>query len=379
MKVFLFTDPHIGLSRASHTSVRSRKLLQHHLYMHAVEIAKVGANDNDVVICVGDLFDRYTNKEDIILQGGDVADYCDYVLAGNHDLKNNVDTMSSFQLLMDRPSQNHKRSETKFVISEDPTQPYVSRQLLGSPKHNIGFHRAYFIPHCFTQEAFVASIEQACAMNEEAGKRDEVNKIHSYLFLHCNVGEAHGKVEDEGTTLALTDDLQKRVSECFTRVLIGHEHSPRTLRGNIHVLGNTFPVHFGEIGDRFSYVLDIDTNELTATKIFSEADDFKTFQIDDFLEQKGEINTAVGLVEITGEVKAEEYSEFSRALQKFWRLNEESLFAVKNSVVIKHAAAVQKVVRGGRASLREVIGKEVVTAGYGEEFAEISRELGSDS
>lgn len=362
MKVFLFTDPHIGLNRTSHTSVRSRKLLQQHLYEHALGLVKPAFTDHDLTICVGDLFDRYTNKEDIIRQGGDVADLCNFVLAGNHDLKNNVDTLSSLQLIAQRSV-----VPTSFIISQDPTQPFISVQPV------TGGHTFCFIPHCFTQEAFAASIEQACSYARNL-------KANHYLFLHCNVGEAHGKVEDEGTTLALTDELQERVSACFTRVLIGHEHSPRTLRKNIHVLGNTFPVHFGEIGDRFTYVLDTDTNELTPTKIFSQDEDFKQFHVDDFLEQRGEISTAVGLIEITGEVKAEEYSDFSRALQKFWRLNEETLFAVKNNVTVKHAAAVQKAVRsGGRASLREVIGKEVVTAGYGEEFGEISRELNDDN
>lgn len=356
MKVFLFTDPHIGLSRSSHTSVRSRKLLQQHLYEHALGLVKEARNTHATTVCVGDLFDRYTNKEDIIRQGGEIADECDYVLAGNHDLKNNVDTLSSLQLVAGRSA-----AQTSFVISPDPTQPFMQVSAIHEG------HTFCFIPHCFTQEVFVESIVRACTYARNLKK-------HHYLFLHCNVGEAHGKVEDEGTTLALTDDLQKRVSECFTRVFVGHEHSPRTVHKNIEILGNTFPVHFGEIGDRYSYTLDTHTNELTLNQIFSTARDFKQFELDEFMEQAGNIDTDVGLVEIVGEIKAEEYSDYSRALQKFWRTNEDTLFAVKNNVQIKHATAVQKTVRGSRATLREVISKEVVAAGYQAEFDEIRQD-----
>lgn len=362
MKVLFFTDPHIGIRRSSHTTVASQEKLRTFLFEEVMKMLEEQRQDfepYDLTVCLGDLFDLYSNKEDIIAQGAQVVRQCDFILAGNHDLRNNVNTTSSLQLLAKMDSDNE---EPKFVISPDGSKPYA-RTVDICEEHALAF-----VPHCFDQATFEESIDLAIKQKQK--------DVFTILCLHCNVGEGFGHAEAEGTTLYLTDAMQSKINKHFDLCVVGHEHVPKKTK-KIVTLGNFFPVSFGEVADRFVYVFDTETRELEKIKTFDAADQWVEFNVFDLLESGGEIDCAIPLVEIEGEIEAKSYPDLSRALLKFWRHNEDSLFAVKNSVVVERPNDIgrQKDSKTMKMSLIDVVKGSAKKADFDEELAVITQEI----
>ena len=91
----LFTDPHLGTRRAAHTTRDSSKKLTLALFKQAWDIIEDAENP----VCLGDLFDRSQNSEDVLVQGYEIASNCRWVLAGNHDESDRADTVTSLRAL----------------------------------------------------------------------------------------------------------------------------------------------------------------------------------------------------------------------------------------------------------------------------------------
>lgn len=369
MKVLFFTDPHIGVRRASHTTTASQEKMRQFIFDEVVSMLDKNRGEmsaDDITVCLGDLFDLYSNKEDTLKQGVVVASRCDYVLAGNHDLRNNVDTVSSLQLLQHMEIQDDSAvdsEKSKFIISPNGASPYyrnveVCEELALS-----------FIPHCFTQEIFEKSLDEAISNRP---------KTFTILCLHCNVSEGFGHSEADATALYLTDEMQKKIRKHFDLCLVGHEHEPKEDK-RIVTLGNFFPVSFGEIGNRYVYWFDTETKQLTKDAIFGTDEQYASFSVYEFLSSGGDIETGVPMVEIVGDITAAEYPDLSRALMKFWKINNETLFAVKNSVSVERPEAVKKNDKGSRMSLPELIKASASKAGFDEELNALTSEIERNS
>lgn len=339
----LFTDPHLGLKRSSNTTQKSQQLLRDHLYELALELAQKESS-----ICVGDLFDKSENSEEIILQGIEVSKPCRYVLAGNHDIKNIADSVTSFDVV--------KVTKSGMVSSPDLSKPYI-----------YSHAGLTFIPHCMTQAIFEESIREAC----NAPYPDPEKSPTLALFLHCNVGDGFGDLEGDGSCLWLTSELQKLVVERFDFVLVGHEHEPRTLHdGKLVILGNTFPLGFGEIADRYYYTLDTEKKTLERTLSVRASDIFEELPVELLFSAKGTNETTKLLVDITGEINANESSEYARYISTFWKTNPH-LLMVRKSVEVRNMGKLVGECKVDRRGLVEIIRDQLGSRGFSVEMAEL--------
>ena len=81
MKLCIFSDTHLNVSRQAHTTAESSKKLNDRLYEQATNCLSM---EHENVI-VGDLFDKTFNPEWAIIQGIRIAKQA-FVLAGNHEI-----------------------------------------------------------------------------------------------------------------------------------------------------------------------------------------------------------------------------------------------------------------------------------------------------
>lgn len=362
-----FTDPHLGVRRKSHTTTHSQKTLQDFIYHACLDLVTKGKEANAEVIIGGDLFDKYSNSEDIIQQGLEICKDSRIVVGGNHDQSNNNEKTSSLMLIS--TALEDQSLENPIIYNKAPNEPYCySTTFVGESDVVITT-----VPHCITQELFEQSIDLAI-------KNTEISIDHNILLLHCNVGEAYGNVESEGTTLALTDSMQDKVAKHFDLVMVGHEHNPRTLKnGKIVVMGNIFPIAFGEMGDRYCYWYDTETNELTKETISLESEQISRISIDDLLSSAGDLDVQTPYIEFTGDIAPADYPAASRALVKFWKVNHDILFAAKSSFsVMTDEATKRSIELITSESLKKEVEDKVKLTAFFKEFQEIADELSGE-
>lgn len=297
----LFTDPHIGTKRAAHTTRESSKLLQTALYEAALEAAK--SSDNSV--CLGDLFDRSLNPEDVLVQGFNVAEHCRWVLSGNHDCLNREGVVTSLEAL--------KEMHCHIISAPVMSVPFFATD-----------EACYMVPHHASQELFEQALFQAA---EHAAKQREGKA--SVLMLHCNYDCAFD-IEDD--TLNLSHAMAEELLVAFDYIFIGHEHKPSThFDGRLVILGNTHPTSFADVSDKFSYTLQIDDGfiQLDQTCIWSAADHYREIKLGAELPNL----TGVQFVDVVGVAEADDALVVSEFVQSIWKSSDQ-LLAVRNNVQI---------------------------------------------
>ena len=236
MKLCIFSDTHLNVSRQAHTTSESSKKLNDRLYEQAVNCL---SSEHENVV-VGDLFDKTFNPEWAIIQGIHIAKQA-FVLAGNHDETNREGTKCSLEVVHASVGQ-------------------VIRQLRMGYPHVKVIGDMVLVPHHATQELFDQALEEAVKMSLEL-------KGYRYLFVHCNRGEAIGDKSD--STLYISDEQEDKLLGYFNRIFYGHEHKAATHKGGkVVVCGNTFPTSFGDIGTKYRYFLDTDSDVMTSEVIW---------------------------------------------------------------------------------------------------------------
>lgn len=236
MKLCIFSDTHLNVSRQAHTTTESSKKLNARLYEQAINCLSL---EHENVI-VGDLFDKTFNPEWAIIQGIRIAKQA-FVLAGNHDETNREGTRCSLEVVQASGGQ-------------------VIRQLRMGHPHVKVIGDLVFVPHHATQELFDLALEEAVKVSMEL-------RGYRYLFVHCNRGEAIGDKSD--STLYISDEQEDKLLDYFNRIFYGHEHKAATHKGGkVVVCGNTFPTSFGDIGTKYRYFLDTETDVLTSEVIW---------------------------------------------------------------------------------------------------------------
>lgn len=308
----IFTDPHLGTSRAAHTTRESSKQLQNSLYWQAMSIVNAAEHP---LICVGDLFDKAFNSEHILVQGYNVASKCRWTVAGNHDMTNREGTVTSLDAL----------AEMDVPICRTPnlTDPYFDC-----------FESIYMVPHHASQEVFEQAMRNAA--DHAAENRDG---LASYLFLHCNY-DFDLAVED--STLNLRHDLAKELVAAFDYIFIGHEHNPSThLGGQVVVLGNTHPTSFHDVGDKFIYHLELDTAELTKELVWSKDTHYREIKLGSEIPDL----TGVQFVSVIGTEAVANAADVHQFIQDIWKASfykpegedgmVSEMFAVRNKVEIR--------------------------------------------
>ena len=319
-RLTIFTDPHLGTSRAAHTTRTSSEQLKMSLYHQAMAIVSTAANP---LICVGDLFDKAFNPESVLVQGYNVASKCDWTLAGNHDMTNREGTVTSLDALAEMG--------VNICRTPDLTNPYFDN-----------FESIYMVPHHASQEVFERAMSEAAA--HAAREREG---LASYLFLHCNYDF---NLAADDNTLNLRQEQAAELVKAFDYIFIGHEHNGGTyLGGQVVVLGNTHPTSFHDIGDKFIYHLELETAELTKELVWSKESAYREIKLGAEIPDL----TGVQFVDVTGTDSVANAAEVAQFIQDVWKAasyqacgtpgtelqNFNDLFAVRNKVEIKDSLA----------------------------------------
>jgi len=313
--ITIFSDPHLGVNRRSHTTARSRELLKQAVYEPIGKLLfQKLAETSAEIYCLGDLFDKYSNKEAVISQGYTIASKCHIILAGNHDLSNAGNQFSSLELM------------SILMDSSDI--------LLKSA--NYGH---YFIPHQLTQEKFEEELQKAYASIHQS---DGTN----CLFLHCCYNSPF--LDESETALNLTEPLADKLLEKFGRIFIGHEHNYREHKdGRIILTGNTFPTSFGDISDK--YIWHLDGTELIKEKVWDKSTGYLSIDYVPGMSIPDRLTTQTQFIDLVGEVDAKDMPDYAEFVTKLWRAGEEHLLMVRNEVKV-NAAEVEEV----EADLKDV-------------------------
>lgn len=297
--IWFFSDPHIGTMRTSHTTQASRLRLRDALYEQAMDIMW----PSEPVYCLGDLFDTESNDERVIQHGYRVAQQCEKVLAGNHDLPNREGKLSSLQLIAG-------------MLEEDQV-------VLGSvdePGFQVDAHdlaHVYLVPHMATQALFDQSLQE---VHDFAGR--EVKDRPKILCLHCNYNS--GFIQNDAS-LNLTTAQADWLLERFDYVLLGHEHVPRKLHGGqLIILGNTHPTSFSDISRKV--IWEFNDTGFREHEIWS-TDGFMSLNWED---ASTEIE-GVQFLDIVGSAPSDQLPKIAASIAKLWRDNP-NLLMVRNSV-----------------------------------------------
>lgn len=279
MKLSIFTDPHLGVSRKANTTASSSARLNDALFTQA----KKCCNVDGPIFVAGDLFDKGNNHERVIAQGIAVAQRAT-VLAGNHDSTNREGDVTSLQL-----------------VAEAVPGRVIMAHNIRSSRFAEPFPGVFAVPHHASQELFMQALQSA---SNAAAASPAPNK---YLFVHCNRGIAGINETAPDSTLVLSDEDEDTLLETFTTIFYGHEHKPGAYKGDrVFVLGNTHPTGFGDISDKFKYVLDTETDELARQLIWEEADHFARLELGDPLPT----NDYLQFVEVHGAGTRQDVSKY---------------------------------------------------------------------
>lgn len=241
MTILLYSDPHVGLSRQTNTTAESAERWREACFLSPYDLL---SNNRHHAVCLGDLFDSHTNNERDIYDGAILLSFTNHVLAGNHDVYNRVDRISSLELLNSVAGEQCAVATTPFGASGS-IPVYVEAD-------NVWLS---FVPHTASQELFEESLKSA----EKWAKVRMETVGHEELYvlcLHCNynLGEHW---DASSTTLNLTQERAYELLGSFHYILIGHEHTARTDPGTdrIQLLGSTFPTSFSDLTDKFYWTL----------------------------------------------------------------------------------------------------------------------------
>lgn len=230
--MIIYSDVHLGLARKAGTTPRSSLLWQHAIYTAAADVTEM----KGYKVCLGDLFDRFSNPERIVMQGTNIISETDFCLAGNHDVTASADGIGSLQLLRDAVF-DHKcialngfGDAKVFPVSAADAFPMMA------------------IPHCTTQELFEQALLEA----------SNIAASGNALLLHCNYAMPESRLTP--TTLNLTWERAEMLLEVFDQIFIGHEHTHRTdFDGRLVIPGSIFPTGFDNMSNK--YVLNIEGHD----------------------------------------------------------------------------------------------------------------------
>ena len=342
-----FTDPHLGKKLRSHTTTASQAKFTELLYLQALEIVQ---NSSNPVICVGDLFDQYSNREDTLVEGYNIVNGCKHVLQGNHDVKNLKSEPSSLQFLAS------VMPPSRIISNPVPSEPCVA---WSGP--------LCFIPHHFSQEAFEAALLEAVV---QATARSEP----SVLCLHCNVME---KPSDD-PSLYLVPEMEEKVRKVFSLVMVGHEHEPKHKVDeglcDLIIMGNTVPLGFGEMADRFVYHVKVTDAgvEVEKEQTWTKSTHYQELDVQEYMARGADPTKS--FIKLTGSIPHDMVPDLNKAIVKTWKDSPNLLAFNKDHVeIIRPNAELHEQV--DLSNLESLLKDAAEKAGFAELFQEIADEI----
>lgn len=306
----ILSDTHLGRNAAAHTTNASRQLLDKAIFNNG----KLAAKTDGTTIHVGDLFDKASNKESVILQGISIAKDCDLVVGANHDLPNRNDVKSSIELV---------NAYTENVVWTPVGKAYH--------EHFEDDEGCLFsiVPHHNNQQLFDQALEEC--LDSFSGKKD-------ILFLHCNYNNFHAQND---ASLNLTPEQGEKILEKYHYIVLGHEHNHRwELSNKLLIVGNTHPTSFGDISDKYYWDYCPKKKEFTKTKVFDLELGFIRINVKQLLAGEFTLD-AQSFVEISGkDVDPSLAGDISKAMHDLWQTHS-SMLMLRNNVEYRQLSAAK--------------------------------------
>jgi calcineurin-like phosphoesterase family protein len=282
----ILNDSHLGVSRQSGTTPESRKALEDFQFDQLQELLHT---EEDVLI-LGDLFHTHNVSYNIVWRTydllGNYLSNCNsgqlYLVAGNHDQSSTKGQRSSLDVLA-----------RLLALSYGDRFTYVTEPFDLTPEVRV-------IPNLPNNDIFDLEVERA----DKAG-------VHT-LLLHCNY-DNHFAVDADHSL-----NLTKEQAEKFGKIILAHEHTPRTVQlanTTVHVLGCQTPTSISDCKHtrEFFYTkFNLLTGQLDrfmfmrAGKIYSE---MNWQELDD--------SCPSSFIRITGDATAEQAGKATQAISKF--------------------------------------------------------------
>ena len=304
----IFTDCHIGNSAGAHTTHSSSKLLDQRIFDNAMLATKQGSPEQTTV-CVGDLFDKFSNKESVILQGMSVAKNCDIVLAGNHDLSNRDSVESSIAIV-------GKVFDNVCVAKVNETKVEHFEAECGA--------EFTVIPHHSSQDLFDEAIIQVCT-----------GVTKDLLFLHCNFNSPFA---NNDSSLNITPEQCEELLKYYRYIILGHEHNTRwEMQGRLLVVGTPHPTNFGDISDKYFWDYNSATRELYETQLWSKGESYLKLTVKQLLDGAF-VSVGKDFIEVVGtDIEPDLAPEIAQAMHSIWQVTPE-LLMLRNNVSYKSLA-----------------------------------------
>ena len=313
MTLILYSDPHLGVNRTANTTPASRKLLREKIKETVHQILYLEGDK----ICGGDLFDTYSNNEQVIKDGGYIIDRTALTIAGNHDIAQDADKIGSLQLL----AQTNLGNNFVDVVTSEFNKVVFDYSIQNG-------HLVFAVPHHTTQELFERALEGSA---EQAAAYHQEHKL-KLLLLHCNYNS--GFAEDSETALNLTSDKAKALLSVFDYVFLGHEHEPAEHHDDrVIIIGNVHPTGFSDVSDK-RVIRITDDGIVESIPVWTRMDGYDTYSCHELPEQ-----THAQFVEISGEVEPGDLAALARGVRKLWK-NSPDLLALRLTTHAKALASV---------------------------------------
>lgn len=343
--LIVYTDPHLGLQRAAHTTPESKRRLQDAQFamVESIHLLKQSFKLEGVqnkLICLGDFFDTYSNPEEVIQRSAPLLSEVDECLSGNHDVVGRESKSGSLELL-DHILPRNEACKLEVIGAE------YGKASCKSWLYQDHDATLTYVPHVATSGLFDESLELAMADLDKIRQTLDIThpyeegggwKGKHYLFLHCNYDNDMA-AEKEATLNLSAEDAQVLLDHGFDYIVLGHVHQPSEhLGGRVIVLGNTHPTGFGDLGDK--RIMLIGTDGLPTFETIYRADKHElTVDLDDYLSGQVTIGPDVRFAILTGDIATERATDLAKAVKQIWSEND-TLMALRSVVTLQNAAQI---------------------------------------
>lgn len=325
VSIIFYSDPHFGLARTTHTTPASRDRLKAEIVAAVAKVYEYSKEKGSPVICLGDFFDTENVSNADMVQAGPFWESALMVLQGNHDSTNRDSSRSSYEVF-------------NALKRRGASDPLCLQDCF-----------LYSVPHCPTQEAFMAALDQAEESGRQAGDPAEYEIESKLLLLHCNYASPFDLNE---SSLNLTRERAQALLEVYDRILIGHEHTARTdLDGKVVLLGSVFPTGFDNLTDKYFWEYLPEFDELQQIPLWQAKASVVRCPW-----ETPDVEEGAQFVEFTGAASAQDLPKISAMIANLWRACP-SLLMVKNSADVESTLPEFKTQEASTLSIPDAISK----------------------
>ena len=293
MSLTIIGDIHLGYERKSFTTKEGRDRFKKNIFDAAFSHLDKAEG---TLIQVGDLFDKASNNDATMLQGLRISEKVDWLLAGNHDLRNKNGFDSTLHMISE--SNGGAVQDIKFPGYNKPTSYAVPE---------VGNILPVIVPYCYSQELFEQSLEQAVEIAHQSDAKFKVLMLHTNYNLEFELTE---------TTNNLTSEVAKTLLETFDYIFSGHEHNAgEHLGGKLIMVGSVSPLSITDLEDKFIFHMD-DSGVVTKTKTWDKASRSKIYDVDSMPQS---LPADVQFVRITGELSLGALPTAMKQVAQWWK------------------------------------------------------------